>query len=41
MAKRWLKQYPAGVPGEVEAEAWPSLVALLDESLHTHRERNA
>ncbi|KPF51221.1 long-chain fatty acid--CoA ligase [beta proteobacterium AAP121] len=41
MAKSWLRQYPAGVPSEVAVDAWPSLVALLDESLHTHRERSA
>jgi long-chain acyl-CoA synthetase len=32
MDKNWLKQYPAGVPGEIDVARYPSLVALLDES---------
>ena len=32
MEKTWLKQYPAGVPAEINVEQYPSLVALLDES---------
>jgi len=37
MEKIWLKQYPAGVPAEVRADTYPSLSALLDESLVKHR----
>ena len=32
MEKTWLKQYPAGVPAEINVEQYVSLVALLDES---------
>jgi long-chain acyl-CoA synthetase len=32
MEKNWLKQYPEGVPAEVQTDVYPSLVALLDES---------
>ncbi|HNW65439.1 MAG TPA: AMP-binding protein, partial [Piscinibacter sp.] len=33
MEKTWLKQYPAGVPANIDVEQYPSLVALLEESL--------
>jgi long-chain acyl-CoA synthetase len=33
MDKTWLKQYPAGVPANIDVAQYPSLVALLDESL--------
>jgi long-chain acyl-CoA synthetase len=32
MEKTWLKQYPAGVPAEINVEQYASLVSLLDES---------
>ncbi len=32
MDKNWLKQYPAGVPSEIDVDRYASLVALLDES---------
>ncbi len=32
MEKTWLKQYPQGVPAEINVEQYPSLVALLDAS---------
>ncbi|WP_284618172.1 long-chain-fatty-acid--CoA ligase [Aquabacterium humicola] len=38
MEKIWLKQYPAGVPAEVKTDVYPSLVALVDESLRKHRD---
>ena len=41
MQKIWLKQYPAGVPADVKTDAYPSLVALIDDSLRQHRERTA
>ena len=41
MEKIWLKQYPAGVPAEIDAAAFPSLVALVDESFARYRDRIA
>ncbi|MDO9094743.1 MAG: AMP-binding protein [Rubrivivax sp.] len=41
MEKIWLKQYPAGVPAEVRADLYPSLVALLENSFSQYRERPA
>jgi long-chain acyl-CoA synthetase len=35
--KRWLKQYPAGVPADVRTDIFPSLVALLEESFRKHQ----
>jgi len=32
MEKTWLKQYPAGVPADIDVEQYASLVALLEES---------
>ena len=37
MPKIWLKQYPAGVPAEIRTDVYPSLVALIDESLQKYR----
>ncbi len=37
----WLKFYPAGVPTDVAPAIYPSLVALVDESLQRHRARPA
>jgi long-chain acyl-CoA synthetase len=33
MEKNWLKQYPQGVPPNIDVAQYPSLVALLEESL--------
>ena len=41
MQKIWLKQYPAGVPAEIKTDIYPSLVALIDESLRKYRDRTA
>jgi long-chain acyl-CoA synthetase len=41
MEKPWLKQYPAGVPAQVQADLYPSLVALLEESFQKHRQAAA
>lgn len=41
MEKIWLKQYPAGVPAEVRADLYSSLVALLEDSFQQYRERPA
>jgi len=36
MEKLWLKHYPAGVPAEVDAAQYPSLVGLLEESFRKY-----
>jgi long-chain acyl-CoA synthetase len=41
MEKVWLKHYPPGVPAQVKSDLYPSLVALLDESLRKHAEQPA
>ena len=41
MEKTWLKQYPAGVPANIDVEQYPSLVALLDESFKKYGSRTA
>ena len=41
MEKIWLKQYPAGVPAEIDVNQYPSLVALLDESFRRYGDRIA
>ena len=38
MDKTWLKQYPDGVPPEVDVDLYPSLVALLEESFRQYRD---
>jgi long-chain acyl-CoA synthetase len=37
----WLAEYPAGVPHEVDCSAYPSVVALMDESFVRHRDASA
>ena len=41
MEKLWVKQYPAGVPADVRADLYPSLVALLEDSFKQYRDRPA
>jgi long-chain acyl-CoA synthetase len=41
MEKTWLKQYPAGVPAEIDVNQYPSLVALLDDSFRRYGDRLA
>jgi len=41
MTKPWLKQYPAGVPAEVDVDQYPSLVALLEDSFAKYADRPA
>ncbi len=41
MEKIWLKQYPAGVPAEIDVAQYASLVALLDESFQRYADRTA
>jgi long-chain acyl-CoA synthetase len=38
MEKTWLKQYPAGVPAEIDGSVYPSLVALIDDSFRKYRD---
>ncbi len=37
----WLKAYPAGVPADMDASQYPSLVALMEESFNKHGARVA
>ena len=41
MEKIWLKSYPPGVPAEIDADQYQSLVHLLEESFHKFADRNA
>ncbi|MEY2686901.1 MAG: hypothetical protein RL375_1099 [Pseudomonadota bacterium] len=41
MEKIWLKQYPAGVPGQIDVARYPSLVALIEESFSNYPDRTA
>jgi long-chain acyl-CoA synthetase len=41
MEKTWLKQYPAGIPAEIDVAQYSSVVALLDESFKTHAAKPA
>ena len=37
----WLQAYPAGVPADIDASQYPSLVALLEESFQKHGDKVA
>src|SRR5215207_10348319 len=41
MEKTWLKQYPAGVPAEIDVNQYSSLVGLLDESFRRYAAASA
>ena len=41
MDKTWLKQYPAGVPAEIDVNQYASLVGLLDDSFRRYADRLA
>ena len=41
MQKTWLKQYPAGVPAEIDVNQYESLVALLEESFKKYASKEA
>jgi long-chain acyl-CoA synthetase len=41
MERIWLKQYPAGVPADIDATQYTSLVALLEESFAKFSDRKA
>jgi long-chain acyl-CoA synthetase len=41
MERIWLKNYPAGMPTDIDPAQYPSLVALLEESFARYRDRRA
>jgi long-chain acyl-CoA synthetase len=41
MEKIWLKQYPAGVPAEIDVGQYGSLVELMEESFRKYRDATA
>jgi long-chain acyl-CoA synthetase len=41
MDRIWLRNYPAGVPADVDVNQYPSLVALFEESFAKFRDRKA
>lgn len=41
MERIWLKQYPAGVPADIDVTQYSSLVELLEESFAKFRDRKA
>ena len=41
MEKLWLKNYPAGVPAEIDASQFRSLAQLLEHSFRTYADRRA
>ncbi len=41
MERTWLASYPQGVPSEIDVNAYPSLVALMEESFSKYAERVA
>ena len=41
MDRFWLKNYPAGVPADIDPSAYPSVVSLFEESFTKHRDSRA
>ena len=41
MDRIWIKNYPPGVPADIDATQYPSVVALFDESFSKYRNDNA
>ena len=41
MDRIWLKHYPPGVPAQIDPARYSSVVALLEDSFATHRDRQA
>jgi len=41
MDRLWLRHYPPGVPSEIDAARYPSLVAMFEESFKKYADRNA
>ena len=38
MDRFWLKNYPPGVPADIDPSVYPSLVSLLEESFTKYRD---
>jgi long-chain acyl-CoA synthetase len=41
MERPWLRNYPPGVPAEIDPSRYPSLVAMFEESFKAHARRSA
>jgi len=41
MERPWLKNYPPGVPAEIDPSKYPSLAALFEETFLAHRDKDA
>ena len=41
MDRFWLKNYPVGVPADIDPSVYPSLADLLEESFVKHRDARA
>ena len=41
MDRIWIKNYPAGVPADIDATQYPSVVALFEESFAKYKKQNA
>ena len=41
MDRFWLKNYPPGVPADIDPSVYPSLVSLLEESFAKYRDAKA
>ena len=41
MERFWLKQYPPGIAADVDASAWPSLKALIEDACERYADRIA
>src|SRR6266446_8202259 len=41
MDRFWLKNYPAGVPADIDPSVYPSVVSLLEESFARYRDAKA
>jgi long-chain acyl-CoA synthetase len=41
MDRFWLKNYPPGVPADIDPSVYPSLVSLLEESYTKYRTAKA
>ncbi|HET9716923.1 MAG TPA: long-chain-fatty-acid--CoA ligase [Pseudolabrys sp.] len=41
MKRRWLRNYPPGVPAEIDPSRYASLVAMMEESFKLHAEHDA
>ena len=41
MERFWLKNYPPGVPADIDPSVYPSVVSLLEESFAKYRDAKA